>query len=286
VSIFYVDGEFVPREKAKIPIDDLAILRGYGVFDFCRTYDGKPIFLDEHIGRLESSARRIGLRFPWQPEELKSLVLETLSRNTHPESGLRIVVTGGSSPDFITPSGSPRLLILVTPLKKLPDEWYAQGTAIITIAARRNIPEAKSINYIPATIALGEARARGAIEAVYVSSDNLVLEGTTSNIFLFTDGTLVTPSQNILSGVTRKNILQLAKTLFRVETRNVDRAELLAADEVFISGSSKGIVPIVQIDEHVVGSGSPGPLTREMMQAFRDYTRGLAEQFGQDKSRA
>jgi branched-chain amino acid aminotransferase len=286
LSIFYVNGEFVPQEEAKIPIDDLAILRGYGVFDFCRTYDGKPIFLDEHIGRLERSAGRIGLRFPWRPEELKHLVLETLSRNNHPESGLRIVVTGGSSPDFITPSGKPRLLILVTPLKKLPDAWYSEGTAIITIAARRNIPEAKSINYIPATIALGEARARGAIEAVYVSSDNHILEGTTSNIFLFTGNTLVTPSQNILSGVTRKNILRLAETLFQVETRNVGKAELLAADEVFISGSSKGIVPIVQIDENVIGSGKPGPLTRKMMQAFGDYTRRLAEQFGKDTKNA
>jgi len=279
VSIFYVNGEFVPQEDAKIPIDDLAILRGYGVFDYCRTYSGKPIFLNEHIIRLERSAGRIGLEFPWQREHLKDLVLQTLSRNAHDESGIRIVVTGGSSPDFITPSGTPRLLILVTPLKKMPDSWYTEGATIITIAARRNIPEAKSINYIPATIALRQARASGAIEAVYVDTDEHVLEGTTSNIFLFAGKSLVTPVQNILSGVTRENILRLAETIFRVETREVRKEELLAADEVFISGSSKGIVPIVRIDETVVGSGKPGPLTGRMMQAFKDYTRQRADQF-------
>ena len=107
--IYYIDGEFVPAEKAVIPVDDLAILRGIGVFDLLRTYDGKPYFLDAHIDRLEQSAREIDLTLPWSHDEIVTLVKQTLAKNDIPEANIRIVVTGGSSTDFMTPSGSPAL---------------------------------------------------------------------------------------------------------------------------------------------------------------------------------
>ena len=265
---YYVDGQFVAASEAVIPVDDLAIMRGFGVFDLLRTLNGQPLFLKEHIRRLAESARRIGIKLPWSQRHLIDVVMDTLHRNTYQESNIRIVVTGGSSPDFITPQGKPRLLVLVTRAPELPAEWYTEGVKIITFFSERSIPGAKSIDYVAATIALKQAREQGAIEAVYVDHNRHVLEGTMSNIFALINATLVTAAEGILSGITRKAVLQLAAKTLAVETRNLDLDELRSADEVFITGTNKMIVPVVQVDHSTIGNGHPGPVTRMLMQAF------------------
>ncbi len=269
MATYYVNGQFVPASEAVIPVDDLAIMRGLGVFDLLRTLNGKPLFLKEHIQRLEDSARRIGIPLPWPRVELIRVVMETLHRNTFKESNIRIVVTAGSSPDFLTPLGEPRLLVLVTRAPELPAEWYTDGVKIITFFSERNIPGAKSIDYVPATIALKQARGQDAIEAVYVGRKGLVLEGTTSNLFAVFSGTMVTPGRGILSGVTRKAVLHLAEEMGPVELRDLPLAELLTADEVFITGTNKMIVPVVQVDDTVIGDGQPGEYTQNLMNALR-----------------
>ena len=140
MDTYYVDGQFVPASEAVIPVDDLAIMRGFGVFDLLRTLNGKPLFLIEHIKRLEDSASRLGMTLPWPRQELIEVVMETLHRNSYQESNIRIVVTGGSSPDFITPQGRPRLLVLVTQAPQLPEWWYTDGVKIITFFSERSIP--------------------------------------------------------------------------------------------------------------------------------------------------
>jgi branched-chain amino acid aminotransferase len=277
VAIFYVDGKFMPAKEAVIPVDDLAILRGYGVFDFMRTYRGKPIFLKEHIERLQKSAQQIGLELPWSQTELSDIVTQTLARNNFAESNIRIVVTGGSSPDFITPQKNPRLLVLVTALPKLPAEWYSSGIKIISIDSARNIPGAKSIDYIPATIALREVRRRNAVEAVYVDRGGYLLEGTTSNLFVFSEGLLATPGRAILNGITRKIVIELAQKFYTLEIRDIHRDELSAAQEAFITGSNKEIVPVIQFDDICIGNGKPGQRTRQIMDAFSTFTADKAE---------
>jgi branched-chain amino acid aminotransferase len=272
VAIYYIDGEFVPAEKAVIPVDDLAILRGIGVFDLLRTYDGKPYFLDAHIDRLEESARRIDLAMPWSHDEIAGIVNQTLARNDIPEANIRIVVTGGSSADFMNPSGSPRLLVLVSPVPRLPAEWYTRGVKIVSWEVERPIPGAKSIDYISASLALKKAAAEGAVEALYIDRNGLALECTTSNLFAFVAETLVTPGRGILSGVTRKVVLNLAEGRFPIQIRDISRAELVNADEVFITGTSKGLVPVVQVDGDTIGDGAPGPRTRQLMEAMRKHT--------------
>lgn len=274
MAIYYIDGEFVPAEKAVIPVDDLAILRGIGVFDLLRTYDGEPFFLDAHIDRLERSAREIDLSLPWSHQEIADVVMQTLARNDIPEASIRIVVTGGSSRDFMTPSGHPRLLVLVSPVPKLPAEWYAKGVKIISWEVERPIPGAKSIDYISASLALKKAAAAGAVEALYIDRNGLALECTTSNIFAFIGEALVTPGRGILSGVTRKVVLDLAHGLFPIDIRDISREELIAADEVFITGTSKGLVPVVRVDESVIADGRPGERTRQLMDAMRRHTAG------------
>ncbi|MFO7883725.1 MAG: aminotransferase class IV [Desulfobacteraceae bacterium] len=274
MAIYYVDGKFVSSDKAVIPVDDLAVLRGFGVCDLMRTFDGRPYFLDEHINRLENSAREIGLFLPWTGSEIKRTVLETLEKNSHiREANIRIVITGGSSPDFLTPQGKSRLLVLISPIPELPAIWYEKGIKVITISAQRNIPDAKSISYIPATMALKKASQENAVEALFVDKDNFVQEGTTSNLFAFMENRLVTPEKNVLKGITRNAILSISKDLFKTELRDIHVTELLKAEELFITGTNKGIVPVVQVDDTIIGNGKPGRQTRKIAAALDNYQR-------------
>jgi branched-chain amino acid aminotransferase len=270
-NIFYIDGDFMPADESTISVTDLAVLRGYGVFDFLRTYGGKPFHLDEHLQRLRRSATLIDLEVPWSHEELKAIVAETLSRNDHAESNVRIVITGGASDDFITPKDQPRLLVLVTPAMRSPEHYYIEGAKVITFETERYLPGAKTLNYIPAIRAMKRARAVGAIEAIYVNRLGNALEGTTTNLFAFFGETLVTPGDGILWGITRGTVLELAKSAYPIEMRDLPLAELLTADEVFITSSNKQIMPIVQIDDHRIGRGLPGAHTGRLMEMFNAF---------------
>jgi branched-chain amino acid aminotransferase len=275
-NVYYVDGKFVPDSEAVFPIDDLGLLRGYGCFDFMRTYNGRVIFIQDHIRRLFRSAAQVGITLPLAEGELIRLVDQTLSRNPAVESSIRILVTGGSSPDFITPQGRPRLAIMVAPLHAYPREWYREGAKVVTVPYTRALPGAKSIDYIRAILVLDEARARGAIEAVYVDPGGQVREGTTSNIFACFGDRLATPGSGILNGITREKVLGLAGDIFSVDIRDIHRDELVRADELFITSSNRLIVPIVRVDDDTIGRGTPGERTRAVMQAFADLTDRLS----------
>ena len=276
MDTYYIDGDFVPADRAMLPVNDLAVLRGFGVFDFLRTYGGRPFHLLDHIQRLKQSAEQIGLRCPWSVEEIESIVGQTLQRNNYQEANIRILVTGGTSQDFITPEGKPRLIVMVTPLITMPAEWYEQGIKIITASVERLVPGAKSIDYIPAILALQRAFQNSAVEAVYLDGADNVLEGTTSNVFMFDSGKFVTPNRDILGGITRKVVLGLVQTRFAVELRDIALKELLAADEVFLCSSNKEIVPVVKVDDTVIGDGKPGRHTSEVMAMFAEYTQQWA----------
>ena len=259
MAIFYVEGQFVPDEKAVIPVTDLAVLRGYGVFDLFRTYNGKPFHWHAHLERLVGSAKRIGLTLAWQREELTAIVMETIRKNPEISNAyVRVVITGGASHDFATFENKPRLSVLISPIPIYPDWWYQKGVKLITLYQERNIPDAKSIDYIPATMAMKKARGQDAVEVLYMDAAGRILEGTSTNVFIFSKGRLITPGEGILSGITRKVVIETAQSVFPVEIRDVPLKELLIADEVFITGTSKGIVPVVQVDETTIGTGQPG----------------------------
>ncbi|MDL2269862.1 aminotransferase class IV [Desulfosarcina sp. OttesenSCG-928-A07] len=268
MPIYYVDGEFVPAESAVIPVDDLAILRGIGVFDLLRTRNGVPCFLDAHIRRLENSARAISLPLPWSHDEIAHVVRQTLEKNNLPEASIRVLVTGGSSHDFMTPSGNPRLVVMVTPVSPLPETWYVDGVKIISQKVERALPGAKSINYIQASLALKKADSVGALDALYVDPQEMALECTTSNIFAFSGNTLITPERNILHGITRQMVMELAAEHFTVSSRDLPYSELISADEVFITNTPRGIVPVTQVDDHPIGDSRPGNRTRNLMAAI------------------
>lgn len=269
MKIYYVDGKFVSSDEAVIPVDDLAVLRGYGVCDIMRTYNGKPYFFKDHIHRLVNSAGEIGLSLPWQTREITDIVMETLNRNQiTDEANIRIVITGGSSSDFFHPQGNPRMIVMVTDLKKLPDSWYRDGVKVITYPLERSLPGAKVISYIPAALALKKAAETNAVEAIYINRKMEALEGTTSNLFAFFNNTLVTPKEGVLKGITRQAILAIAQNLYKIEEKPIPLDHLLDADEVFISGTNKCIVPVIQIDNIMIRAGKPGPRTKKLMDAL------------------
>ena len=278
MDIYYIDGEFIEEDKAALSAKDITVLRGFGIFDFLITYNKRPFYLEAHVTRLENSAKEIGLTLQHTHAEICDIVRQTIEKNSHhDESNIRIVYTGGISPDGVTPQGNGRLMVMVTPKYILPDWWYTDGAAVITVDMERFIPQAKSTNYLSAVFAQQEAHSKGAIEAIYVDRNNRVLEGTTTNIFCFKGNTLITPPDSILPGITRSVVLDLTKDKFTVEMRHIDAAELEEMDEIFISASNKEIVPVIKINDMVVADGKPGEKTRQVMTFFKEYTTAYGE---------
>lgn len=273
-AICYVDGEYVDIASAHIPATDLSVLRGYAVFDFLRTYGGKAFHIEAHIARLFRSAALIDLEMTWMEDEIIAIVNETISRNVgieFAEFNVRIVVTGGESPGFLMPDNRPRLLVLISPATNMDPIYYSEGAPIITVDEARIIPDAKTINYIPAIMALKQAKRRGAIDAIYVNAAGHVLEGTTNNLFIFKGDTLITPGEGVLPGITRGVVLELAADVFPVEVRDLSLDEVYNADEAFLTSSVKEVMPIKTLDDRVIGAGAPGPNTRHLMQLFMKY---------------
>ncbi len=276
-NICYFDGKIVPEENAAIPINDMAILRGYGIFDFLRTYGGRPFHLTDHLSRFRRSAEILGLDLPKSTVEIRKIVTECLGKCEHEESNIRLVLTGGPAEDYITPAGKPRLAIMVTETPPLQARWYEDGVKVVTTAFQRQLPEAKTVNYAAAVLALKEASRKNAMEAVYIGERGNLKEGTTSNFFAFVDGKLVTSgTEGILSGITRKVVLELAAKEFDIEIRDVCKDELNGAKGAFISSSVRQVLPVVRIDDIVLGDGKPSEETREVLRMFREYTERYA----------
>ncbi len=267
---WYIDGRWVHPHEAAISINDTAILRAYSVFESLRTYDRRPFHLDDHLARLYRSAELIDLDIPYTREQIAAVVREVIARNAYKHATIRIFVTGGETEDSILPTGKPVLVVLITPLGERDMQRFANGVKVITTHLQRIMPEAKTNNYVAAVRALKEAARHNAADALFVNEQGHVLEATRSNFFIFRSDTLVTPRQGILIGVTRNVVLNLARDRFAVEERPVLLDELAQADEAFITSSSKEILPVVQIDDLVIGDGKPGPRTIELEQRFID----------------
>lgn len=277
MSVFYIDGDFVDESQARLPADDLAILRGFGVFDFLRTYGGIPFQLRAHLLRLQRSANMIQLACPWDIEQLAAIALETLHHNSLDEAGIRIVLTGGSSSNGFMPGGESRLLVMVKPLQTLPAETYTHGASAATIEQARDLPEAKTINYIPGITAQIKARQSvpDAIEAIYIV-DGKVIEGTRSNIFMRAGDRWATPGRGLLPGITRAEVIKLLEAADMLEIRDVTLEEFYAADEIFLTSSTKEIVPIARLDKQTIGSGMPGEHSKRLMRRWREMTDAYA----------
>ncbi len=265
---WYVGGKWVHPHEATLSINDIAVLRGYSVFESLRTYDWHPFHLDEHLLRLYRSAVMIEMEIPWSSEQIANVVREVIARNAYRHASIRLLITGGESEDGILPTGKPTLAVLITPLDERDMGRFARGYKLITTSLQRVSPEAKTSNYVAAVRALRDAARRNADDALFVNELGHVLEATRSNFFIFRGDTLVTPREGILIGVTRNVVLELARGRFAIEERPILLEELPLAEEAFVTSSSREITPVVQIDDLTIGDGKPGQRTFELEQRF------------------
>ncbi|MBI4708602.1 MAG: aminotransferase class IV [Candidatus Portnoybacteria bacterium] len=267
----YLNGKVIPEEKAKVSINDIGLLRGYGVFDYLRTYNGKPFLLNEHLARFEKSAKSLNLKVPASKKEVGNIILSLLAKNKIEDAAIRIVLTGGESQNGITCDyDCPTFFITTKELPECPPHIYEKGVKMITCEHQREKPEAKSNNYATMMSLMGLKEKKKAFEILYTSK-GFVLEGATCNFFIFKNNSLITAKENILHGTRRGLILKLAKNKFKVIERPLKLKEALGASEAFISSTSRGIVPVVKIDDNKIGNGKVGENTRYLMNIFWEY---------------
>jgi branched-chain amino acid aminotransferase len=286
-SFASVNGHITPLDEARVPVLDNGFVFGYSVYEVLRTYGGRPFESSRHFRRMRASADRLGISIPATDGELLAQVRALLARAGDVESYVRIVVTcgvGDSSYDFDDVVG-PTVVMMQKPLRPVPERKYAEGIRVSAVDIRRNSrqsldPAIKSSNLLNNILALRQARARGAEEPVLLNLDGFVAEGASTNVFTVKDGTLCTPplSAGILAGITRQIVLELAASLdvpSREET--LELAELLGADEAFLSSTTKEVLPIRQVDESLIADGRPGKITRKLLEAFRAYAHSFRD---------
>lgn len=266
MSAFFNDT-FIPAEEAKLHVADLSIQRGYAVFDYCRTVNRKPLFINDHLDRFFTSAAAMHLPVNKTREELIHIIEQLIHQSSLPEAGIRIMLTGGYSPDTYTPA-APNLLITCHPVKTATADDFEKGLSAITYEHQRELPHIKSINYLTAVWLQPLLKEKKAADVLY-HHNKIITEFPRSNVFVVTkDKRLLTPARNMLKGITRKQVLSLAAAILPVEERDIHLEEVYDAAELLLTSTSKKLMPVVRIDDTVIGEGKPGELTRELYRRF------------------
>lgn len=263
----YIHGRLTPLDQAFLHVSDLAIQRGYGVFDFFKVEAGQPLFLDFYLDRFYQSARLMELTVPLARPALVAVIQALIQRNDLPLSGIKIILTGGYSANGYEP-GEPNLLLTQQPLTLPTPEQVATGIKVITHDYVRELPLAKTINYVTGIRLLKQMKVQGADDVVY-HHRGIVTEFPRANFFLVKqDNTVVTPATDVLGGITRQRLLALPQPPYPVLAGTVTLAEVYEAKEAFMTSTTKRVLPVVQIDDVVLGTGKPGPVTLALLQAL------------------
>lgn len=261
----FLNNSFVGEEKACLHFKDLSFQRGYGIFDFFRLTDNTPLFFDDHINRFFFSAESMHLSVPFSQGEIKKIVFELLERNNRPNTGIRLSLTGGYSEDGFN-IGKPNFLVSQHTVTPPTEVQINSGIRLLSYPYQRPLPSVKSIDYLMA-VWLQPKRAEAGADDILYHQNGIISECPRSNFFLVTaDEKIVTPAENALAGITRKKVLQLASEHFTVEERPVALTEIASAKEAFITSTTKQIVPVSQIDEHVF---SRNCIALQLLRLFR-----------------
>ena len=276
--VIFIDGKFYNEEDAKVSVLDHGYLYGNGCWTTLMTYNHKLFMLDEHIERLYESAKIIQLQTPWKKIDVKNWIIETYKKNAHISGRKRIRVGfhRGVGPDIFVDSGmmcKPSINIIVS---KYPEEKenlaVKNGLNVMTINLERVFPESKNNNFLPSYFASFKAKEKKKDDALFQDRFGYITEATTGNLFFFKDNILFTTSSKILKGVTRKVVIHFAKKKnIKVVEKMFNLGELLDADEVFISGTTKLIVPVNTINDKKISSGKPGILTLNLRNSLTEY---------------
>ena len=261
-----INGEFVPFQQSALPVSDLIIQRGYGIFDFFLVKDRIPTYISFHLDRFIKSASIMGLGLKYTKEELTELVLKLIAKNDIQNSSIKIMLSGGvSADDFTLATDQSTLIIINKPFEVRWPEAWKNGAMLLTSNYQREMPEAKTINYLRSVSLSKKLAETQAAELLYIDR-NWVRECSRSNVYIVKDSIILTPKSKILAGVTRRRILNTSG--FTVVEADFKFSELLNADEVFITSTTKGVLPIVQIDKHVISDGKIGPISKAIQQAM------------------
>ncbi len=279
----FLDGMLVDAADAKVSVFDHGLLYGDGIFEGIRLYDGNIFRLDEHLERLEYSAKALLLKLPMTRRELSDAVCETCRANGLRDGYIRLVVTRGVGDLGLSPwlCPKPSVIIIADKIALYPKEYYEKGLEIVTVATRRMSPAAvspaiKSLNYLNNILAKIEARQAGALEAIMLNDQGYVAECTGDNVFIAHKGRLYTPSaqQGGLKGITRDSVFDIAKEIgVSIEEHDLTRYDVWNADECFLTGTGAEVIPVVKLDGREIGTAKPGPIFEKVLEAFRRRVR-------------
>jgi branched-chain amino acid aminotransferase len=265
----FFNGKIQPIESTFMQINDLGLLRGYGLFDYFRTYNGRPFQWDLYWERFVNSAKILRIPVPIQKDEAFGVVNELIKLSNLEDLAIRIVLTGGYSENGIS-SKSPNLLIVSEEIHPVKPEEYNNGIKIIAYDYLRDLPELKSTDYKHLMILQSDIKNAGSTDVLFMK-DGEISELSRSNVFHFEGDKLITPARNILKGITRRTVIELARPHFEVIERPVKVNEFVNADEIFTTSSTKRILGIVQIDDEVIANGRVGEKTKFLMRLFDEF---------------
>lgn len=277
----YIDGKFLPKEEAKVSVFDHGLLYGDGVFEGIRAYNGRVFRLAEHLDRLYDSAKTLDLTVPLSKEEFAEVIKETCRKNGIKDGYIRPIVTRGIGDLGLDPRKCPVPTVIVMAVEwgAMYGDLYEIGLKAVTVSVRRNRadalpPNVKSLNYLNNILAKIEANYKGGDEAIFFDVNGYISEGSGDNIFVVKNGILKLPhTLNNLQGVTRLVVLECVKELgIGIVEQNLGYMDIYAADEVFVTGTAAEVAPIVLIDGRSIGTGRPGPVTKQLMAAFKVKT--------------
>ena len=267
---FFVNNDFLPESQALLSVKDIGLLRGFAIFDFFRTVNHRPLMMVPYLRRFIRSAQLMELPLDYTEEQLAVFITRLINENSHlREAGIRLILTGGYSENAFLPT-APNFAILVEPVKLPPKEWYQNGIRLITHAYQREFSEIKTTNYLTAVKMAAACQKVGAVDVMYHHQGEL-REVSRSNVFVVKDGVISTPAAHILMGITRQKVIELAKPHYLVEERPVLMKEVFEADELFMTGTTKRVLPVVQVDERRINTKMPGPVTRHLLQLFTQF---------------
>ena len=274
----YIDGKFYSREDAKISVFDHGFLYGDGVFEGIRAYSGRIFRLDDHIDRLYDSAKTIDLTPPISKEEMTSAICETCKRNNLKDAYIRPIISRGDGDLGLDPRKCPKSKVVIIAVEwgAMYGDLYEKGLRAVTVAIRRNPaeslpPNVKSLNYLNNILAKIEANYKGGDEAIFFDTNGYISEGSGDNLFVIKNGVIYIPNTlNNLRGITRMVVIEIANKLgISLVERNLGFFDLYSADEVFVTGTAAEVGPITWIDGRSIGTGRPGPITRQCMEQFK-----------------
>ena len=270
----FLNDRLVEIEQAHVSVKDSGLLYGAGLFETMRSHNGIVFRLEDHLDRLLSSATTLSIRHAFDREFLAKAIGEVLAANGLTDARLRLTLTSGPVTET-NERTEPTLLITATNLQGYPSEYYQTGAMVVLCPYRQNTTEPicghKTTNYYPRLLALTLARQKGAVEALWFTTDNRLAEGCISNVFLAKDDGLYTPSlaTPVLAGIARRAVCQIAgdESIELIE-KDLHISDVLEADEIFLTNVVMEVLPVVAVERHTIGDGKVGPITMRLREKF------------------